>query len=128
MNLEKSRKNVGVLETHYLTVNYADMEVVKRQIENTVKSGDGKVELDPRTRTIIYTDYGPRIDDAKRLIAMLDKPLLQVLLDARVVTATSNFARSLGVDWGFNYQNIGDTTSNPGNPKIRLLPIHPGLL
>jgi type IV pilus assembly protein PilQ len=126
MNLEKSKKNVGVLETHYLTVNYADMEVVKRQIENTVKSSDGKVELDPRTRTIIYTDYAPRIEDAKRLIAMLDKPLLQVLLEARVVTATSNFARSLGVDWGFNYKNIGDTTFNPDNPKNKATSYTPG--
>lgn len=126
MNLEKSKKNVGVLETHYLTVNYADMEVVKRQIENTVKSGDGKVELDPRTRTIIYTDYAPRIEDAKRLIAMLDKPLLQVLLEARIVTATSNFARSLGVDWGFNYKNIGDTTFNPSDPKNKATSYTPG--
>lgn len=126
MNFEKTKKNIGILETHYLTVNYADMEVIKKQIENTIKSSDGKVELDPRTRTLIYTDYAPRIDDAKRLIAMLDKPLLQVLLEARIVTATSNFARSLGVDWGFNYQNIGSTEFDPTNPKNKATSYNPG--
>lgn len=125
MRFEHSKKNLGVLETHYLTVNYADMDVVKRQIENTIKSGDGKVELDPRTRTLIYTDYAPRIEDAKRLIAILDKPILQVLLEARVVTATSNFAKSLGVNWGFNYQNIGSTTFDPADPKNKATSYNP---
>ncbi|MCX7823262.1 MAG: type IV pilus secretin PilQ [Syntrophobacterales bacterium] len=125
MSLERSKKNMGVLETHYLTVNYADMEVIKKQIENAIKSADGKLELDPRTRTLIYTDYRPRIEDAKRLISMLDKPLLQVLLEARVVTATSNFARSLGIDWGFNYQNIGSTDFDPANPGNRATSYNP---
>lgn len=125
MSFELSKKNLGTLETHYLTINYADMDVIKRQIENTIKSGDGKVELDPRTRTIIYTDYAPRIEDAKRLIAMLDKPILQVLLEARVVTANSSFSRSLGVDWDFNYQNMGSTTFDPANPQNKATSYNP---
>ena len=114
--LLRTRKNLGPVETAYLVVNYADLDTIKDQIDKTIKSDDGKIDVDPRTRTIIYTDYRPRIEDAKRLISRLDKPLLQVLLEARVVAVNSRFRRALGIRWGFAYENFGSTTFDPNNP------------
>ncbi len=114
--LLRTRKNLGPIETAYLVVNYADLETIKDQIDKTIRSDDGKLDVDPRTRTIIYTDYRPRIEDARRLISRLDKPLLQVLLEARVVAVNTRFRRALGIKWGFSYENFGSTTFDPTNP------------
>ncbi len=114
--LLRTKKNLGPIETAYLVVNYADLETIKDQIDKTIKSDDGKLDVDPRTRTIIYTDYHPRIEDARRLISRLDKPLLQVLLEARVVAVNTRFRRALGIKWGFSYENFGSTTFNSADP------------
>jgi len=88
----------------------------------TTTSGNGKAEtsvgilsprgsylIDVRTNTLILKDTEEAINSVKRLIAKIDTPIKQVLIEARIVEATDNFLRDVGVRWGGNF------TSNTGN-------------
>ena len=66
-----------------------------------VLSERGKVRVDARSNTIIVRDIQRGIDAARDLIAKLDVPTPQVLIESNIVEATDNFTRDLGIQWGY---------------------------
>lgn len=63
-------------------------------------SSRGSILMDERSNTMIITDTRERLDNIKRLIAVIDKPMKQILIEARIVEASDTFSRDLGVKWG----------------------------
>jgi type IV pilus assembly protein PilQ len=57
----------------------------------------GAVEVDGRSNTLIVTDVRENIDAIRQLILLLDNPEPQVEIEARIVIASRNFSRDLGV-------------------------------
>jgi len=76
-----------------------------------ILSPRGSFLVDARTNTLIIKDTQDAINSVKRLIAIIDKPVQQVQIAARIVEATDNFDRDLGIRWG------GKFTSNTGTSK-----------
>jgi type IV pilus assembly protein PilQ len=66
-----------------------------------VLSERGKVRVDARSNTVIVRDIQRGIDAARDLIAKLDVPTPQVLIESNIVEATDTFARDLGIQWGY---------------------------
>ncbi len=60
----------------------------------------GSVSFDVRTNTLLLNDTPEKIKQLRDLIAVLDKPVQQVLIESRIVVATDDFTRELGVKWG----------------------------
>jgi type IV pilus assembly protein PilQ len=76
-------------------------------------SARGQIQVDTRTNTLIITDLPDRLQTAANLIGALDRPEPQVEVEARVVQTTRDFAKAIGVQWGFNGRvspAIGNTT------------------
>jgi type IV pilus assembly protein PilQ len=72
------------------------------------------VQIDPRTNTLIITDLPDRLNTANDLIRTLDRPQPQVEIEARIVQTNKNYARALGVQWGFSGRvdpSLGNTTN-----------------
>jgi len=67
-----------------------------------VKSDRGKIIADIRTNTIIIMDIPEKRAEYENLINALDLQTPQVSIEARIVEATRDFQRSLGIDWSFN--------------------------
>ena len=65
--------------------------------QQSVLSERGSVIVDERTNSIILTDTADRLEEFRRVIAKLDIPVRQVLIEARIVTANTNFTEELGV-------------------------------
>ena len=65
----------------------------------------GTLLMDERSNVLIVTDTRERVNNIKRLIAELDKPVQQVLIEARIVEATKSFSRDLGIKWGGTYND-----------------------
>lgn len=63
-------------------------------------SDRGSILLDERSNTMIVTDTRERLNNIKRLVAVIDKPMQQILIEARIVEASDTFSRDLGVKWG----------------------------
>lgn len=57
----------------------------------------GSIEVDGRSNSLIITDVRQNIDAIRQLIAILDQPEPQVEIEARIVVATRNFSRDIGV-------------------------------
>jgi type IV pilus assembly protein PilQ len=97
-------KDVGEISTVYLQVNYADSKNIASQIDK-MKSDKGTLSVDDRTNLIIYSDHPKRIESARMLLSRLDRPTPQVMIEARLVEASTNFSRDLGIQWGGTYAN-----------------------
>ncbi len=92
------------LETAYITVNYQDVTAIKTLIEENVKGPRGRLSVDAATKTIIITDTASNVKKAKALKDRQDIPIKQVMIEARIVEATTSFGRNIGVEWTGSYQ------------------------
>ena len=72
----------------------------------------GSLSFDRRTNTLLVIDIPARVAEVRRLVALLDKPVDQVLIEAKVVIANEDFARELGAKFGINGIHHGDTYGN----------------
>lgn len=62
-------------------------------------SSRGSCVSDTRTNTILVTDTAENLDEIRRVVALIDVPVRQVLIESRIVTASEGYSKSLGVDW-----------------------------
>jgi type IV pilus assembly protein PilQ len=76
-----------------------------------ILSPRGSFLIDERTNTLIVKDTIESINNVKRLIAAIDKPVQQVLIESRIVEASEDFSRSLGIRWGGNINRTGGGNS-----------------
>ena len=66
----------------------------------TLLSNRGTVTVDERTNTLIIKDVGDSIENIRNLISKIDIPVRQVMIEARIVSATDSFSKEIGVRWG----------------------------
>ena len=76
----------------------------------------GSVTCDERTNTLLLNDTPEKVQEIRQLIAVLDKPVQQVMIEARIVIATDNFARDLGARFGL------DVFGHSGNQTVYTAP------
>ena len=80
-----------------------------------ILSSRGTVIADPRTNQIFVTDIPSKLREIANFIHKIDKPVRQVLIEARIVEATDQFGRSLGAKLGYWNNNLpGTGGNNPG--------------
>lgn len=104
---QRQMASLAPLRTEYISINYARAEDLKGLI--TQKAGSearslvserGSVSVDQRTNTLIVQDTAAKLQDIKGLIQRLDVPVKQVLIEARVVVASTDISDEFGVRWG----------------------------
>ncbi|MFP3355183.1 secretin N-terminal domain-containing protein, partial [Pseudoalteromonas sp. SIMBA_153] len=67
---------------------------------NTLLSNRGTVTIDERTNTLIIKDVADSIENIHKLISKIDIPVRQVMIEARIVSASDTFSKEIGVRWG----------------------------
>lgn len=126
--------------TEYIPVNYGNAEDIAKLLTEDSKmsqggsggasaggsrgflSARGSVSFDNRTNTLLVVDIPKKVEEIKGLLATLDRPVDQVLIEARIVVASETFARELGVIFGVQDRvgtlpagaAAGETTSDSG--------------
>lgn len=68
--------------------------------DDGILAGRGSLSVDARTNTLVATQPADRLAELRELVARLDVPLRQVMIEARIVEANVDYERSLGVRWG----------------------------
>jgi type IV pilus secretin PilQ/predicted competence protein len=112
--LALSAANAGALAVRTYALSYAKADQAAPLVKTSVLSPRGNVQIDPRTNTLIITDLPARLDTVQQLLNTLDRAEPQVEIEARIITTTRDYARALGVQWGFNGRvnsTIGNTTN-----------------
>lgn len=105
------------LITKQVFVNYATAEELIPLVDPLL-SDRGELRVDIRTNSILINDTGVRVAQIENLVADLDTRTPQVLIESRIVQATLNFTRELGIQWGFDYRASAAT----GNPTGATFP------
>jgi type IV pilus assembly protein PilQ len=108
---EKERE-LEPLVTEYIPVDFAKASDILPllSLSETGKTRGGKLSVDARTNMIIMTDIGSNVKDAKETVKIFDTPVKQVMIEARIVDATDDFARDLGLRWdNIQVQRRSDT-------------------
>ena len=103
----------GELVVFTRTLNYARATDLAGLITESVLSSRGQVQFDDRTNTLIMTDLVDRLTRADELITTLDQAEPQVEIGARIVQVNTDYAKSLGIEWGINGRvspELGNTT------------------
>jgi type IV pilus assembly protein PilQ len=105
------------LETRLIPLSYATVNDMLPKVQS-VLSSRGSVTPDSRTNTLIVMDVAENIALAESLVRQLDSQTPQVLIEARIVEARTNWLRQLGIQWGFDFIASPGT----GNPTGLLFP------
>lgn len=95
-----------------ITVNYAKVEDLEKQVR-TMLSPKGAVVADPRTSSLVISDSEDHIERAQKLVQSLDIPPQQVLIEGKIVEASDNFEKQIGINWTSSGRAINTGISGP---------------
>ncbi|QQN39135.1 type IV pilus secretin PilQ family protein [Acinetobacter sp. CS-2] len=112
------------IQTEYMQLSYAKVADIQKLITQTKSSNNsnsasdnnnssetllssrGSVSADVRTNTLIVNDTAQHIDKIRKMVDLLDIPVKQVMVEARIVRASTEFSKEMGVKWGILSQGI----------------------
>lgn len=102
---QKQIAELAPLRRELLQVNYAKAADIAKLFQSVtsveVKAEErGSITVDERTNNIIAYQTQERLDELRRIVAQLDIPVRQVMIEARIVEATVGYDKRLGVRWG----------------------------
>ncbi|REL28499.1 type IV pilus secretin PilQ family protein [Thalassotalea euphylliae] len=103
LQAQQQVEELAPLYSEYLQINYAkasELAGLIKNKENSILSLRGTVSVDERTNTLLVRDTAKSIEDIKRMIDILDIPVRQVVIEARMVTVTDDINEQLGIRWG----------------------------
>jgi len=107
--LKKAELLAADVETRVKRLNYAKAKDLLDPL-NDQKTVRGTVVIDERTNSLVLTDIPNSLDKMMDLIVTLDIPQPQVEIEARIVSAARDFARDIGVQFGFVQGNLQRVT------------------
>lgn len=121
LEAQKQKVELAPIRTEFFQANYAKASDLADLLQGKSASADlegstggmltdrGSVSVDDRTNTILISDTSEQLTAIRALIHRLDVPIRQVLIESRIVIATDDFNKDIGVRWGLNRN-----TANPG--------------
>ncbi|GGA63756.1 secretin [Neiella marina] len=115
LRAQQEVENLAPLFSEYVQINYAKADDIAELLKNdeaNMLSERGSVTVDERTNTLLIRDTAEQLEEVRRLIAVLDRPVKQVLIESRVVNVRDSVGEELGVRWGIT--NTFDAGSGNG--------------
>jgi type IV pilus assembly protein PilQ len=105
LEAQKDVQELAPLRTEFLTINYAKASEIARLVKSagggSLLSTRGNVTVDERTNTLLVQDTAENLTAVRSMVATLDIPVRQVLIESRIVIVADDFSRELGVRAGF---------------------------
>ena len=109
----KQLAELAPLQSEFIRIRYAKAGNVVGLFQAGSEEGGaliserGSVVVDDRTNSIVVTDTSAKLAEIRELIEQVDIPIRQVMIEARIVIASSNINEQLGIRWGGGYLNAG---------------------
>ena len=116
LETKRQLQELAPLRTENIRVSYANAKAIYDLFEDLKDAANGsgllsergRVIVDERTNTIILTDTDEKIAQFRDIIDQLDVPIRQVLIEARIIIANTDFREELGVRWAADAAQISD--------------------
>jgi type IV pilus assembly protein PilQ len=112
LEAQEQRKALAPLVTEFIELNYAVAIDLLPLLRGEGEAGGiltarGSAAVDQRTNTLIVQDVQAVLDEIRALLVHLDVPVRQVLIEARIVNASTSFSKALGIRWGGERSFVG---------------------
>lgn len=118
---KNAQKKLEPVKVRLIPVNYAMAKNLTTQLKELL-TDRGTVSVDERTNVLIIKDVEEILDKAEQLVEYLDTQTPQVLIEARIVEATSTAALGFGIEWGTSHTY----TDANGHPTGVVFPYNMG--
>jgi len=108
----KQKTELAPLRTEFFQANYAkaaELATLLQSEKGGLLTERGSVTVDERTNTLLINDTTDQLEEIRALVHRLDVPIRQVLIESRIVIASDDFNKDIGVRWGLNRNTV-----NPG--------------
>lgn len=115
LEAQQQKTDLAPLRSEIVQVNYAKASDIKALLgsdKTSMLSERGRVTVDERTNTLLVLETREKIEEIRQLVARLDVPVRQVLIESRIVIANEDFARDIGTKFGVS------TIGSIGNTRI----------
>lgn len=119
--LAATRKAQVPLKVRVIPISYAKVEDIASQVRSFL-SERGKVVAEARTSAVVVSDLDENIERVMKLIQSIDVPPAQVLIEGKVVEASDDFQRTIGVNWGLS----GKTVRSGNLRSLTTMSVSPG--
>jgi type IV pilus assembly protein PilQ len=113
-------EELAPLVTEYMQLNYAKASDLAALLtsESGLLSDRGSAVVDERTNTLLMKDTGANLEKIREAFSLLDVPVRQVLIEARIVVATTDVSEEMGVKWGGGgFKNNGSNWTTVGGSR-----------
>jgi type IV pilus assembly protein PilQ len=123
LEAQKDIQELAPLRTEFLAVNYAKASDIARLVKSgsggSLLSSRGNVTVDERTNTLLVQDTAENLTAIRSMVATLDIPVRQVLIESRIVIVADDFSRDLGIRAGFTRisDEVGDLMAISGSAQ-----------
>ena len=110
MEAQKQIAELAPLRRELIQVNYAKASQIAALFQSVTSDQSdvrGSVTVDDRTNSIIAYQTQEKLDELRRVVAQLDIPVRQVMIEARIVEANVDYSKSLGVNWSGAFGSRG---------------------
>ena len=110
----KHRDAFEPLHTQVISLRYATAKTMASLLKRSqgALSPRGSVLVDERTNTLVVRDISRKRDAIAHMVATLDKPIKQVMVEAKMVITTAEKGKQIGVQWGGFQHNSSSATDN----------------
>ncbi len=115
LETRKQVQDLAPLQTEYIRIRYAramDLFTLFNPKSgkdggstSSILSSRGRVIVDERTNSLLVTETAQKLEEFRRIVKLLDVPIRQVLIEARLVIANASFDEQLGIRWGGYYRS-----------------------
>ena len=119
----KQVEELAPLVTEYMQLKYAKASELAKLLtsEQGLLSERGSAVVDERTNTLLMKDTAGNLEKVREALNMLDVPVRQVLIEARIVVATTSVGEEMGVKWGgAGFKNNGSNWTTVGGSQQTL--------
>lgn len=124
--MAKEKQVVEPLKVRVFPISYAKVEDLEKRLKDFLTPERGKIAGDPRTSSLIVTDLEEVLNRIDKLVRSLDVQPPQVMIEGKIIEASEEFNRSIGINWGFDGEpmTLRRTSKGPLNlqPTLRIAP------
>ncbi len=109
------------LRTEVFQLNYHKAEAFVKVLtdeKNRILSKRGSAVIDPRSNKLFIQDTPARLEEVRRVIAGVDVPVRQVMIEARIVEAADTFSKNLGARLGYHDLSPGHRILGQNSPRF----------
>ena len=112
-------EELAPLRTEFIQVDYRKASEMMGAVQGAkLVSERGFIMADDETNVLMVRETAKGIEEIRNTLRRFDVEVQQVLVEARLVNATSNVTKDLGVKWGFGYNDVDDGQGWIVNPDL----------